>query len=541
MFVLSSIHFTSLHHPLSFPLLLLCPAEMAGITDLVLSKRKKHGSNALNFTPAKEVSKLIMADPNGPLIYDMMVNRSSGWRAKNLRPSILPPGWKMGISRLGRVPVYDPLYETNPPQRVLEHPEPTAVISGHGVAAGVPPRYQATGPQFDFAIDDYNLGLPPRLAQLYHENIRRRGGGVAIGGRLPFIPSGMSGRGRVPIIVDDLLDEDSLYDGSVDPRIDILQRPSLRRGVHFPPDGIHHRPGHGHLERHRPGHGHSHEVVRPDHLERDIRISNHAQQMDRRNAELKREVDLEAAVIAQQQQDLQVADQRRREEHIRLHEERLARQAEHARLEEEEIRRRQAEEELVRREEELQVTEAELIAEEIQHREHHERQRHRQERGHRDTRRVVRDRDGRAVLLEDHPPQHRELIRVPAHDPHHPHLGHQHNSPPRHHPSVARAARQARHVHFADALDSSEEERIVHHRERLRQEAYPLPRRRRFDRERSPYHLLEGDLGKFARDEFYDSADEYYLHHERLLMPPQHRRARGDWWEDAELGSGDDE
>lgn len=519
---------------------------MAGITDLMLSKHKKHRSNAPKLTPTKEALKLIMADPNGPLIYDMMTNRSSRWRAKNLRPSILPPGWKMGISRLGRVPVYDPLYELNPPQRGLEaRHQPMAVITRQGVAGGVPPRYQATDPQYDFGADEYNLGLPPHLAQLYHDNMRHRGGsGVILGGRSPFVPAGMGGRGRVPIVVDDLLDEDILDDGLVDPRVDILQRPLIPRGVPFPPHGVH-RPGHQH--RHRPGHAHSHEVLRADHLERDIRISNHAQQMDRRNAELEREVDLEAAVNARKQREIEIAEQRRREEYARLHQERLAKQEEHARLEEEEIMKRQAEEESVTREGELQATEAELIAEETRHHEHHERQRHRQGHGHghghghRDTLRVVRGRDGRAVIVDDHPPQHRELVRVPAHDLHHPHHGHQHHSPPRHHPTLARAARQARHVHFADALDSSEEERIAHHRERLRQEAYPLPRRRRFDRERSPYHFLEDDLGEFARDKFYDSADECCQAQKRLLMPPHARRVRGEWWEDAEWGTGDDD
>lgn len=488
-----------------------------------------------------------MADPNGPLIYDMMVNRSSLWRAKNLRPSILPPGWKMGISRLGRVPVYDPLHEPNLSQRVLEHHEPTAVNRRQGVGAGVPPRYQATDPQFDFATDEFDLGLPPHLAQLYHDNMRRRGGGVGTpGGRPPFMPPGMGSRGQVPIVVDDFVDDNYLDDGMVGPRIDILQRPQVRRGVPFPPHGVQ-RPVHHH--RHHPGHGHNHEVLLPDHIERDIRISNHAQQMDRRNAELEHEADLEAAVIAQQQREIDIAEQCRREEHVRLHQEMLARQEEHARLHEEELRRRQAEENLARREEQVEATEAELIAEEIRHREHHERQRHGHGygHGHIDTRRIVRNMDGRAAIVDDHPiQQHRELIRVPAHNPHHPHYGHQHHSPPRHHPSLMRQARQARHVHFADALDTLGEERTAHPCERLRQEAYPLPRRRRFDRERSPYHYLEDDLGEFARDEFYDSVDENsvdesYLPRKRLLMPPQHSRGRGEWWEDPEWGSGDDD
>lgn len=538
----TSFHFKSIHLHSRFPLLLLYPADMAGITDSVVSKLKKQRSNGLNITPTKEALKLTMADPNGPLIYDMMANHSSLWRAKNLRPSILPPGWKMGISRLGRVPVYDPLHEPTPPQMVLEHPKPTAVIRRQGATAGVPPRYQATDPQFEFATDEYNLGLPPHLAQLYHDDMRRRGGVVDTpGGRPPFMPPGMSCRGQVPIMVDALVDADYLDDGMVDPGIDIPQRPPIRRVVPFSHHGIH-RPGHHH--RHRPVHGHNHEVLRPDHIEQDIRISNHAQRMDRRNAELEHDVDLEAAVIAQQQREIDIAEQRRREEHVRLHQERLARQEEHARLHEEELRRRQAEENLARREEQLEATEAELLAEEIRHREHQEPQRHGygHGHGHRETCRIVRDRDGRAVMVDDHPiQQHRELIRVPAHNPHHSHHGHQHHSPPRHHPSVVRQTRQARHVHFADALDTPEEERIAHHHERVRQEAYPLPRRRRFDRERSPYHYLEDDLGEFARDEFNGSTDGNYLPLKRLLMSPQHRRQRGDWWEDAEWESGDDD
>ncbi|KFX92386.1 hypothetical protein V490_05424 [Pseudogymnoascus sp. VKM F-3557] len=92
--------------------------------------------------------------PGGRLVYDMMTNRSQGWRDRYLRAEILPPGWKMGISRLGRTPFYDPLLVQEPVERL-----PVLPRRPRG------PRYQATDPIYD-DLDQQNPRLYPEHADL---------------------------------------------------------------------------------------------------------------------------------------------------------------------------------------------------------------------------------------------------------------------------------------------------------------------------------------------------------------------------------------
>lgn len=95
----------------------------------------------------------------------MMANRSQGWRDRHLRAEILPPGWKMGISRLGRTPFYDPLIVQEPVERLPILPRRT-----------LGPRYQATDPCYD-DLDQPNPRLYPEHADL----IQRQGPGSVAG------------------------------------------------------------------------------------------------------------------------------------------------------------------------------------------------------------------------------------------------------------------------------------------------------------------------------------------------------------------------
>lgn len=475
----------------------------------------------------QQLLTLAREDPNGPLIYDMMANRSSRWRAKNMRASILPPGWKMGISRLGRVPVFDPLYAPLPPPRVpmvLAQEElelPIAVRRERMVREPiVPPRYQATDPQFDYATDEYNLGLPPNLAALYHHNMRRGGdyGGLggARGGRTPWIPPNLGGQGRVSVVVDD----DVLDEEVVDPRVDVLERPTVPRRSTFPlpAHDVHHRPAHipaHHRGHHRPGHGlgHGHAHTRNDILEQELV-----------NEELEHEVDRDAAAaeIAALQREMDIQEATRREERIRL-------QEEHARLYQEQAARRATERELEFRERQLAMVEAEHVAEELAHHGHVGRA-HGQGYGGHDLHGFVHI--PRDAVIDPHHRQREHITHIG-----HPHGHHSppHHSPPHHSPP---SRRPARHVHFAEDITSSEEERIERHRHRLAQEAHS--RRRRLDRDGRPYLYHEDELD-YAReglfDEDYDSTDEYYEPHQRLLMPP--RVVHGNWWD--EYMDGDDD
>ncbi|KFY15209.1 hypothetical protein V492_02147 [Pseudogymnoascus sp. VKM F-4246] len=94
-----------------------------------------------------------------------MANRSQGWRDRHLRAEILPPGWKMGISRLGRTPFYDPLIVQEPVERL-----PILPRRARG------PRYQATDPCYD-EIDQLNPRLYPEHADL----VQRQGPGSTAG------------------------------------------------------------------------------------------------------------------------------------------------------------------------------------------------------------------------------------------------------------------------------------------------------------------------------------------------------------------------
>lgn len=95
----------------------------------------------------------------------MMANRSQGWRDRHLRAEILPPGWKMGISRLGRTPFYDPLIVQEPVERLPILPRRT-----------LGPRYQATDPCYD-DLDQRN----PRLYPEHTDLVQRQGHGLVAG------------------------------------------------------------------------------------------------------------------------------------------------------------------------------------------------------------------------------------------------------------------------------------------------------------------------------------------------------------------------
>ena len=94
-----------------------------------------------------------------------MANRSQGWRDRCLRAEVLPPGWKMGISRLGRTPFYDPLIVQEPVERLPILPR--RIRS---------PRYQATDPCYD-DLDQQN----PRLHPEHVDLVQRQGPGSAPG------------------------------------------------------------------------------------------------------------------------------------------------------------------------------------------------------------------------------------------------------------------------------------------------------------------------------------------------------------------------
>lgn len=111
---------------------------------------------------------LIAEVPHGRFVYDMIVNKSQRWRDRYLRAEILPPGWKMGVSRLGRIPIFEPL--------VIERVEREVPVPERQMRAATRgPRYQATD-LCDDSLDQRTLGLSPELADLFH---RQQGqGGV---------------------------------------------------------------------------------------------------------------------------------------------------------------------------------------------------------------------------------------------------------------------------------------------------------------------------------------------------------------------------
>ncbi|OBT54887.1 hypothetical protein VE04_04970 [Pseudogymnoascus sp. 24MN13] len=139
--------------------------------------------------------------PGGRIVYDMMANRSPGWRDRHLRAEILPPGWKMGISRLGRTPFYDPLIVQEPVERLPILPRRT-----------ISPRYQAT----DSCYDDLDQ-LNPRLYPEHADLVQRQGPGSA---------GGFSGR------FDDRLRDEIYLDSDDDyppPRTGRVRRPLPER------------------------------------------------------------------------------------------------------------------------------------------------------------------------------------------------------------------------------------------------------------------------------------------------------------------------
>lgn len=455
---------------------------------------------------------ICIPDPNGALLYDMMANRSASWRQKNLRQSILPPGWKVGIGREGRIPIPDgllpwsdnpysadmvlapavrpPIIPIQPHNRgpLPMMPRPWGGPSGPGP---IHPRYPGTDPNIDPRLSSANMGLSPSLAGLYHAAVNTPADDDDVDleemeAELPITAMEErdmrrgkhvrehkdAGRNAAPLMA---------------PREEILRqemfiREQLAReeGIRMAQEGL------GGSPIRRP---HLH-----PHLHRPIRRVPHP------TVEDEDEVEAELA-------HAQRAREAERERHRALAQERDREAAENEMLAEDNIALQAA---LADAEYELENVRLGLI--EPRRPGHH------------------------PLGIPGHPPYphgHRhEFIRLPADaNPHlrRPHLlPHEreevvaHDLPylerlpmPHDHDHERHRSRRARRVHFAEPLEEDVDEFGIGNPFR--------PRRRR------PYHYHFDDLGAHAREELLFSSDE-----ERpLLLPPPRRGPRGrPYWED---------
>ncbi len=409
----------------------------------------------------------------------------------------------MGISRLGRTPVYDPLYggdSSLPYDPQLAFDRPLAVESRRGRPAAILrtptalPRYQGEDHGPPDADLDRHLNLPHHLEDMYRATVGHGRHGLSRNGRagIPRQMPGVHGmRGRVPEeVYENLLDaakeEEEL-------EAEMLER-EMRR-VHL---------GSG-LGRHQPRHG--------------------------RGSTSEDLADLEA------QRESAMEDVRLRGveelERARASEAHRRRQAERAQLE--------LERELQDRDEELRQKELDEEIREHDSVRHRRGKRPRHWHGHgnaldhhdRVLVHAARCHHGNEIVLTESAQRRREAHQRAVEIAQHRHNPAFHGRIPRdHHPlphhgihrcqynphcpadgthHVCQRNRMA--VRFADAdTDADEWTRVTP-----------------FDRYPHPYHYSEEDL-EFPWEEVYASGDDWP--HERLLMPPRGRPSV--WWENDE-------